>query len=1683
VEKGDILTVITKLEARGFKSFAKKTEIDLLPGFNCILGANGHGKSILGSSKVFVIDKGFEKIEDLVENKLRNNWEKKKLDDGIYVNGDNEKIITINQNTMKQEIRFISKYIKRKGEPELYEIKTRGGKKLTATGCHPIISYKDHHVRSCLISELKENDRIAAPRNIKGDFDYHNPELARLFGYIIGDGCVSQGQIDFTNMDTELIEDYQNIIKNQFGRNKFYIYNKGKAVAIIFSQKNIFEFFQKKFNTTATKGIKKNIPAEFMFADDETVGNLLAGLYDTDGYFNKKGMHIEFCNKNEYLVDQIQMLLLRFGIISIKKEKEKYATNTEKKIRRKYFLLYVYGNENYKKFYEKIPIRVKHKKEALEKGIKNVQANENIDLLPREVNQSIKECVKTLGLKVKCLRKEYPKLVAYAGDRCCPSREGLNEILDLFVNRWFELYSLYVNTPFEIKYLTEAMQTINISSVECANEIRVAQNTINRSWKKELFEPRAKNHVAYYNYIRKRIADKLEISKYLIVQMNKLVNSDIFWDEIVSIKKVPGVKYVYDLTIEGTHNFIAEGLYAHNSNVVDAICFVLGKSSARELRAEKSANLIYNGGKNGKPATDAEVSITFDNAKKVFPVENKEVKITRIVKQSGNSTYKMNDQVMTRQQVVDILAAAKIDPDGHNIVLQGDIVHFMEMKPVERREIIEEISGISIFEEKKEKTMNELNRVQEKLNEAEIILTEREKTLKDLKKDRDQALEYKELEKNIERNKATRISLMLKNKEEELGKQESKFKDLETDIQKLQTEITSIKEEIATKKKEIEAINHEINEKGDARQREISKDIEYLKTKIIKDGSRKDVCENELKRLKERKVGLDENIKEYEKKIIELKKEQDKLTKENEELKKKEEELVKKIELFKKKHGITNQEEISKVIEVLDKKIDDKQKEALAVEENKQNELRKRDILEFEIKSLDERISRIKELKKEDEEKFSKLKRNKEEFKVVLKKLSDALNNSSVYSAQLSSTRNSLMDAQEEFAKLRTKNIGIKEFTAGDIAIKKIIEQNINGVYGTVSDLGQVPSKYSLAMEVAAGQRMKSIVVATDLIAAKCIQYLKENKLGVVTFLPLNKLQERVISEEEKKIAKEQGVQGLAIDLVKYESKFASVFKYVLGGTLIVEDINTARRIGIGRARMVSLTGDLLEVSGAMIGGYRRESGLGFQQKEVSEGLEKTEKEMTKLIDLVALLEKKKVEVDEEVVYCRERKVVLEAEIKAAEVAVGSEDPKEIEAKKKELVIQIKEIDSKSKAFNENLGKIEKEFERMKAERQAQIEALTKSGSSEMSKELEAFELQKQNFRENRIKNDSERNSMNNQIEMYSNEKEKIVSIMKGIEKENETFSKEMKILGDELKANNDILKIKEKTQKEFYAEYKEMFNKRNKCEEFIQKKDSVLIRDEERIRGIENSRNEVSIKKAVIGGEVEGLRKEFEIYKEVQLRRGIELEELNAEIKNFENMLRNLGNVNLRALEIYEKVDEEYKALLEKFDKLKLEKEDVLKLMFEIESKKQETFMRTFKLLERNFKEIFSSLSTKGEAELVIENPESVFEGGVDIRVKIVGSKYLDIKSLSGGEKTLTALAFIFAIQEFEPSWFYLMDEVDAALDKKNSELLSKLIGKYSKGAQYIVISHNDAIISEANTIYGVAMQDGISKVVSLKV
>ena len=265
---------------------------------------------------------------------------------------------------------------------------------------------------------------------------------------------------------------------------------------------------------------------------------------------------------------------------------------------------------------------------------------------------------------------------------------------------------------------------------------------------------------------------------------------------------------------------------------------------------------------------------------------------------------------------------------------------------------------------------------------------------------------------------------------------------------------------------------------------------------------------------------------------------------------------------------------------------------------------------------------------------------------------------------------------------------------------------------------------------------------------------------------------------------------------------------------------------------------------------------------------------------------------------------------------------------------------------------------------------------------------------------------------------------------------------------------------------------------------EAKVSQEEFKIREIENKINEVSLVRAKVVAEVEALQLEFEPYIGVKLRKNISKDDLKLGIQEAEKIVKNFGNINMKALEIYDVIEKEYGELVNKKDLLNKEKEDVLNMMSEIEGKKKRIFMRTYKEISENFKRIFLSLSAKGEAYLDLEDKENPLNEGLDIKVRLAGTKFLDLNSLSGGEKTLTALAFIFAIQEYEPMSFYLLDEVDAALDKTNSQLLSNLISKYAKNSQYIMVSHNDSVITEADQIYGVSMQlNGISKVISLKI
>ncbi|MCK4859121.1 MAG: chromosome segregation protein SMC, partial [Candidatus Omnitrophica bacterium] len=1144
-----------------------------------------------------------------------------------------------------------------------------------------------------------------------------------------------------------------------------------------------------------------------------------------------------------------------------------------------------------------------------------------------------------------------------------------------------------------------------------------------------------------------------------------------------------------EILFNGRYNCILGPNGSGKSNILDALCFVLGKSSSKSLRAEKASNLIYNGGKLKKPAKQGEVSIFFDNSRKTFPTEDDEVKITRIVRQSGQSVYKINDEARTRQEILDLLSIAKINPEGYNIILQGDIVKFVEMHPDQRRELIGEISGISVYEEKKHKALLELQKVDERLKETEIVLTERNTYLKELKKDRDHALKYRDMNDRIKQNKASYLKLQIDGKEKEKNELQKKLEETNRELGKINEKVESLKKQNEEKRNEIEQISREIEEKGNVGQVKLNKEVEELKIDLTKKNSRIGAIKNELNKITNRKSGLQNSIKETQNKIKELETEKKNMQKE---ISSKENErivITKKIKEFREKNKLDNIGDIEKQVEYIDKKSEELQKEVQSAREQQHNLIREKDAVVHETSAIDAQINKVLDIEKENKKRIGEVKNKRNEFKKSTLELNKKLEEDSCLAAQLSNTRKKIYNLNEGLAKLNARQLGTRELSYGDVAIRRILDLKKPGIYGTVAEIGNVKSAYALALEIAAGRRLKGIVVENDKTASECIKYLKENRLGVVTFFPLNKIKSNPAKAEIKKISKSKGSHGLALDLISFDTKFKKIFEYVFADTIVVDNIDVARRLGIGSAKYVALDGDLAEKSGAMHGGFRlkRKHSMGFKERDIVREIEKYENGIKELKSAVDVLEKRRIGNEELIAGLRAKKAALEGDIIKTEKSLHLEatDLEASEQKKASLMKQEKEADKKIKLVEEKISSLNNGLAAIKTEKQKLRADISQLSNPTLLAELNAFEEKLKELDESVIRIDSEIKNMDMQSEsIHKKEVEKTEEIIKGIEKENEAFNNELRNLMQAVKEKNSELKKKEGMAQDLYAKFKGLFHKSSEIDRQIQKNLAAINNRQDESRKAEVRANTLSIKLAEIQSVLSGWNLEFQQYEGVKLDLSKNEDQFKYEIKKFENMREQIGSVNMRALEIYEDVEKQYNELVGKKDSLGGEKEDVLKMMNEIESKKKDLFMKVFDVVNETFKKFFSMLTTKGEANLVIENEENPFEAGVRINVKITGSKFLDIRSLSGGEKTLTALAFIFAIQEHEPASFYILDEVDAALDKHNSEKFAKLIRKYSDNAQYLIMSHNDAVISEADSLYGISMNEhGISQVVSLKI
>jgi chromosome segregation protein len=1126
------------------------------------------------------------------------------------------------------------------------------------------------------------------------------------------------------------------------------------------------------------------------------------------------------------------------------------------------------------------------------------------------------------------------------------------------------------------------------------------------------------------------------------------------------------------------------------SNVLDAVCFVLGKSGAKGLRAEKTANLIYNGGKRKQPATKAEVSIFFDNEKKIFPVDSKELKITRTLSKDGTSQYRINDKKHTRQQVVDLLSTARINPDGYNVILQGDIVSFVEQSGNDRRQLIEQIAGIDIYEDKKQKTLNELKKVEDKLKEAQILITERETHLKELKRDRDQALKYRQLEENIHSYRAT----LLRRKHEGIMKEKVSLDErkagIEDRISKHQAQIASQKELISALRKKVDEITLEIERKGEKEQVSLQREVENLKVELARDDSRRSVLMQEVSRIEARKRQLDEETKELDSKIGEVDTQIKSLTSERAAKISESSQIDRMMSDFKKKHKLKEDSAEEEKLDSLEKESEALQSELIVMKEKEQGLLREKDRLEFQLENISRQREKVNEIEKAHKGEVEKIRQMKEEFKKTVKEIEKLLVEDAKIAQESSQLRRRLTEINDEKSKIESQLSSARMKNSSSKAVDTIMSEKkrIKGIHGVVIDLIRVNRQNALAVEVCAGGRMNAIVVETDQTAKECIELLRQRRVGTATFLPLNKIkppEERAGASKQKG---KDGVIGLAREVAEYDNKYDKIMRYVFGDTLIVRNLEIAKKIGIGTARFVTLDGDLAEISGSMTGGFRGKQESRISISSLSDKLEELEEQLSSIAEMILKTDKKRAEHEEMLNARKIFKSELEGDIIKGEKSLHlvSSDLDAEASQEKDIKATLKEVEGSMKKMSSEVYALTRKLTDIKISKQKIRSLLSESKNPRILAELSAFEQKHRELRERIIAIDAQmKESRTRSTELYNAEKEKIQKILRQIGVDEKEFSKELMKIEEKIAKDTSDLQKKEQAASAFYEEFKEMFKQRNDVQDEMRKKENERDNTDIKIREEEMRLNQLSLRLAEVNAQIAALGEEMEGFSNAKIISESEAStpELQSKIRAFEKLIEDLGNVNLKALDMYEQVEAQYKDLLSKRSSLEKEMESIMLLMKEIEEKKKELFMKTFEVVNDHFKSFFAQLSTKGAAYLEIENNIDPFAGGVYIKVNLQGNKFMDIRGLSGGEKTMTALAFIFAIQEHEPAPFYVLDEVDAALDKKNSDKFGEMIRAYCKRAQYIVISHNDVVISKADILYGVSMDhDGMSNVVSLK-
>ncbi len=1134
------------------------------------------------------------------------------------------------------------------------------------------------------------------------------------------------------------------------------------------------------------------------------------------------------------------------------------------------------------------------------------------------------------------------------------------------------------------------------------------------------------------------------------------------------------------------------------SNITDAILFVLGPKSPKAVRAGRLTDLIFDGGKSKNKASYMKVSLIFDNTDRIMPWDADEVRLMRYVKMSDNgqdynSYFYINDQKSTLTEFDNLLTKARISAEGYNLVQQGDVTHIVQMGNTQRRGILDGISGIASFDSDIDKANGEKSEAYANLDRINIVVGELSNEVKKLDKDREAAQKYVELKDSLDMARAQLSHRKLQMTTAAHDSQVQQIQKLNDDIERFAKEKVDLEDQRVLKQKEIDAKVDEIAEKAGPEYKELKAKIENVKIDYATKKDKVETTEDDLEDQRGFKTSFEESISDNRIQSAALEQTkaqlQIKLT-EAEQEKERQDKEEKRISDVISNSG-SEQKELQERLDKVEVEFNECHNEQLTAQAKLSKAESASDEASNQFHSYSERVGNIdfeiQDAKWSLDQMKSEVGPSVEDYGL---KVLEAKKKEAELEKQEVDLNNAYRRIDEEYKALQAEKKVSDRMNQGSMAVEAILalrnRGEMPGIHGTIQELATVDAGYETALSVAAGGKMQAVVVDDDQVAADAIAYLKKERLGRVTFLPLTKMMGG--KPRAKAIMSEKESEGYAIDLIDFNQKYYNAFWYVLGDTLVVKDMDTARRI-MGGIRIVTKAGELIEASGAMVGGTINQqklmkfgaasedklTELGEKLRKASDALENVRSELRKVREEIRAIDDEMRKSTSSGMEQREKLAGLKAKIQ------------ELERSKKEAQQSLQEAKQRSEDADRQLSEARKESEAINERMNTLIDERTKIKDRIAEIAPADLQIKIQKVRDQLYK-------LNQEISDYRLQIAGADTEMTGLAKQNENtqiqLDKVIVAIEDDLKIIEESKELMAKSKIELdalHAIEAEMESGiedlRNQKDELQNQKYDLDNKIRETTASIENTQVNIESFNAQLGI----LKQQILVYQEEVDAITFEVaqpipseEELKRIIRSCENGLTQLGNVNLRAIEDYEEKKTRLDALNEQVAQLNKTIKELTDLTDSLSAQKKGLFMEAYRAVDENFKKIYAQLSGGGEAYMSLEDEEDPFNGGLLINAKPRNGKLLRLEALSGGEKSLTALSFIFAIQEYQPSPFYVLDEVDMFLDSVNSEMVAQRVKESSRKAQFIQVSLRKVALAVADQLIGVTRPPtGISKII----